>query len=54
VQIAVQPMPGGLSQALLIGQEFTAGEPLSSILGDKPFHGRGLPGQLRRVAARTE
>ncbi len=44
----------GLPQALEIGEDFIAGDPVSLILGGNISHGRGLPGQLRRAAARTD
>lgn len=50
---AVQPTPGGLAQAFLIGETFIDRESVSLILGDNIFYGHGLAEQLRSAAART-
>jgi len=46
LQYAVQPNPGGLAQALLIGREFLGGAPSVLILGDNLFYGHDLPERL--------
>lgn len=47
IQYAEQPSPGGLAEALLIGEEFINNEPVALILGDNLFHGAGLGRQLQ-------
>lgn len=47
---AVQPDPGGLAQAFLIGKDFINGKGVSLILGDNIFYGHGFRGQLEKAA----
>ncbi|HEY2773508.1 MAG TPA: glucose-1-phosphate thymidylyltransferase RfbA [Candidatus Binatia bacterium] len=49
---AVQPTPGGLAQAFLIGREFVGSDRVSLVLGDNIFFGHGLGESLERAAAR--
>jgi glucose-1-phosphate thymidylyltransferase len=51
---AVQPEPGGLAQAFLIGRDFLASDPSCLILGDNIFYGHGMVQQLRAAAAREQ
>jgi glucose-1-phosphate thymidylyltransferase len=53
LRYAVQPEPGGLAQAFLIGSEFLAGEGCALILGDNLVYGDGLSQMMRQAAART-
>ena len=51
---AVQPHPGGIAQALLIGREFLAGGPSALVLGDNLHHGHDLVRLLRQADAQAE
>lgn len=52
----VQPSPGGLAEAYIIGAEFIKGGPSAMILGDNIYYGHGLPellapGQIKPTGA---
>ena len=47
ISFAEQPNPGGLAEALLIGEKFINGGEVALILGDNLFHGTGLGRQLQ-------
>src|SRR5438046_1363308 len=47
----VQPHPGGIAQAFLIGEEFIAGGPVCLILGDNIFFGHDLMQVLMQSTA---
>jgi glucose-1-phosphate thymidylyltransferase len=49
---AVQPHPGGLAQAFIIGREFIGGDSSCLILGDNIFYGTDLAGKLHRATQR--
>lgn len=50
LQYAVQPEPGGLAQAFVIGRNFVDNEPTALILGDNIFYGPGLSSKLQGLA----
>jgi glucose-1-phosphate thymidylyltransferase len=51
-EYAVQPVPNGLAEALLIGRAFIGGDSVTLILGDNIFYGHTLPGLLRDATKR--
>ena len=51
---AVQPSPGGLAQAFIIGRDFVGSRPSTLVLGDNIFYGHDLSLQLLRASARED
>jgi glucose-1-phosphate thymidylyltransferase len=51
IDYAVQPSPGGLAQAFLIGRDFVGTENVALILGDNIFYGQGFQGMLNRASS---
>jgi len=50
LKYAVQPSPGGLAQAFLIGKDFLAGDGCCLVLGDNIFYGHDFAKTLREAA----
>lgn len=51
---AVQPEPGGLAQAFLIGEAYLEGEDVALVLGDNIFYGHEFQKLLRRAGTKTD
>ncbi|QDU75407.1 Glucose-1-phosphate thymidylyltransferase [Bremerella volcania] len=50
IQYRVQPEPGGLAQAFLIGREFIRDDNVALVLGDNIFYGQGFHQMLMQAA----
>lgn len=54
LQFAVQPSPGGLAQAFIIGESFIGHDLSALVLGDNIFYGHNFNQLLESVMARPE
>lgn len=53
-QYAVQPNPGGLAEAFIIGRDFVGKDSVALVLGDNIFYGDQLVKSMRESSKRTE
>ena len=54
VSYAVQPSPGGIAQAFLIGRDFIGEDHVALALGDNIFYGQGLQQKLALATSRVD
>lgn len=54
LQYEIQPNPGGLAQAFIIGAEFVGDDSVCLVLGDNIFFGHGLPELLNKAVNRAK
>lgn len=50
----VQPYPGGLAQAFILGEEFIGDDRVALVLGDNIFFGHGFTGMLKETASKEK
>lgn len=54
IEYAVQPNPGGLAQAFIIGEEFIGNDNVALILGDNIFYGQKFTEILKNASKREK
>lgn len=54
IHYAPQPVPRGIAEAFIIGENFIGKDCVSLVLGDNIFYGHGLPGILQKAAAKVQ
>jgi glucose-1-phosphate thymidylyltransferase len=54
IRYLVQPEPGGLAQAFVLGREFVGRDHVALVLGDNIFYGYGFQGMLVRACNRPD
>tara|TARA_A100001388_G_scaffold266659_1_gene239956 strand:- start:1333 stop:2211 length:879 start_codon:yes stop_codon:yes gene_type:complete len=54
ISYKIQPNPGGLAQAFLIGEDFIGDDNVTLILGDNIFYGKDLSKSLENVAQQND
>jgi glucose-1-phosphate thymidylyltransferase len=53
IEYKVQPSPGGLAQAFIVGRQFVGSHPSALVLGDNIFYGHDLVRQLQNASSRA-
>ena len=53
IEYVVQPQPGGIAQAFLLGRDFIGHDHVALVLGDNIFYGQGFQPILARAAQRV-
>lgn len=53
IRYEVQPTPGGLAQAFILGRSFIGNSPCALILGDNIFYGHGMSQTLQSISDRS-
>jgi len=54
ISYAVQPKPGGIAQAFIVGRNFVKDESVALILGDNIFYGQGLSGLFQEAVVENK